>query len=206
MVRYDGRMIRLYDTISLIDLRCNYSLVLLNISYSFADPCHTRSSGHMYEMAFEDIAEVGGGYYISGSNTCRYNRATSIDSLFPDQYVTIDEGCTAQCTGCTFKETEKFSGPVQIDCLAGRCSTFTRDTFNCGDDIELASDSHGMMQTLLHGQDAASTFAGFEGVNSGKQPISLPPGCSLECSGCSRHVPGRTRNMVGKLFTFMNGV
>ena len=167
-----------------------------------SDPCHIYTSNHPYEESFEDISVISHEW----SNDISIH-ATSIDSYFPNQYVTILEGCTAECTSdCTFSPTQMFIGPTKIDCLEGRCSGYSQDTFDCGDDIEIASDSYGSFQTLLGGSNTVSTFSGYEGISNSAQPITLPANCTLECSGCSTHVDRKKRNMrVGKLFTFMDG-
>jgi len=172
-----------------------------------SDPCHTRTSDHMYDVAIDDVAVVTLGTSNDFSDTSCYHRhATDIDSIFPDQYVTIEEGCTARCSGCTFSPTELFTGPTQINCIAGRCHMYTEDsTFGCGDDIELASDAYGELNTLLGGSNTVSTLVGYEGINN-IAPITLPATCQLECSGCDHHNRGLRNRKGGKLFSFLNGI
>lgn len=172
-----------------------------------SDPCHTRTSDHMYDVAIDDVAVVTLGTSNDFSDTSCYHRhATDIDSIFPDQYVTIEEGCTARCSGCTFSPTELFTGPTQINCIAGRCHMYTEDpTFGCGDDIELASDAYGELNTLLGGSNTVSTLVGYEGINN-IAPITLPATCQLECSGCDHHTRGLRNMKGGNLFSFLNGV
>ena len=177
---------------------CDFS-----IQPGLSDPCHIYTSNHPYEESFEDVSVIT----YEWSNDVSMH-ATSIDSYFPNQYVTILEGCTADCSSdCTFSSTETFVGPTQIDCLTGRCSGYSQTYFDCGEHIEIASESYGSFQTLLSGSNTVSTFSGYEGISNSVQPINLPANCTLECSGCTTHVDRKKRNMrVGKLFTFMDGI
>jgi hypothetical protein len=74
------------------------------------DPCHTRTHYHMYDMSFIDVADVS----VDPSNDniidepCFFKYAKHIDAHYPDQYVDIEEGCTAKCSGCIFAPTDIF--------------------------------------------------------------------------------------------------
>ena len=74
------------------------------------DPCHTQTHYHMYDMSFIDIADVS--VDPSNDNTidepCSFTYAKHIDAHYPDQYVDIEEGCTAKCSGCIFAPTVIF--------------------------------------------------------------------------------------------------
>ena len=140
---------------------------------------------------------------------CFHKRAEYIYSYFPDQYVHILEGCTARCIGCTFAQTQTIrklciyfyyflyvvsnlicefnmtAGPALLECQYGRCTNYTTQSgFDCGDDIEAASDGYGSFHTpTYHGK--SYDFYGYEGIDTGMKPIKIPKKCTLDCSGCT---------------------
>ena len=106
-------------------IECEAGECDFSVQPGLSDPCHIYTSNHPYEESFEDISVITNEW----SNDISI-RATSIDSYFPNQYVTILDGCTAECTSdCTFSPTQMFIGPAKIDCLEGRCSGYSQDTF-----------------------------------------------------------------------------
>lgn len=187
------------------------------------DPCHTRTHYHMYDMSFIDVADVIVDQSKDSSidEQCFFKHAKHIDAHYPDRYVEIEEGCTAKCNGCIFAPTIQIrkwlpllrwlmhscvfcwafklpkrntGGPTNIDCRNGRCTSYTTDTFNCGNEIEEASKSFGSFQTLLDGSNTVYSLYGYEGINK-NDPITIPQNCILDCSGCSRHVNARKKNL-----------
>ena len=78
-----------------------------------SDPCHTRTQNHRYDLAFINLADVSmdsskGDNNLTEDEQCYFKYAKNIDSYFPDQYVEIEEGCTARCDGCVFAPTSLF--------------------------------------------------------------------------------------------------
>jgi hypothetical protein len=76
------------------------------------------------------------------------------------------------------------AGPAEIDCEEGRCFAHTtKNNFNCGNRIKEASDDWGSFHTLVAGDDTTSSFHGYESIDG--DSISIPQGCTLDCSNCS---------------------
>ena len=81
-------------------------------------------------------------------------------------------------TSCT-------AGVGLLDCLNGRCTEYTtNDDFDCGDAIELASDSWGSFETLLDGDNIVHYLHGYDGIVT-NVPIEIPEECTFDCSGCT---------------------
>ena len=77
------------------------------------------------------------------------------------------------------------AGPGLLDCLNGRCTQYTtNDDFDCGDKIELASDSWGSFETLLDGDNIVHYLHGYDGIVT-NVPIEIPEECTFDCSGCT---------------------
>lgn len=147
-----------------------------------ADPCHTHSAPRMYEYPFLTFSTVSDPYYES-DELCFYRNAAEINTHSPELAV-IEEGCTARCTGCTFASPiVSVSGPSMLQCNDGRCTKYVHgETFDCGRDIEVASEGYGTLSTLTDDEDIPHEFHGFEGINGS---FEIPDTCKLECTGCS---------------------
>ncbi|KAL9182888.1 hypothetical protein ACHAXT_004167 [Thalassiosira profunda] len=186
-----------------------------------SDPCHTTHRNHMnmYDWAMEDVADVSGTYNFRGANggagnVCMYRHAERIESYYPEQHVTIEQGCIARCTGCTFSRTKEIVGPALLQCDEGRCTRYTTDeNSDCGDAIEKASVSYGSLHTAVGGDNKVHILHGFERINTGNNKVRIPRGCNLDCSGCTfqpldrqpaqpatQQHPSRLRQFVDSLF------
>lgn len=188
-----------------------------------ADPCHTLRHQHMFDLAFKHVAEVSSNVVAPGGRVCYKKQAKNINSYFPDEYVTIEKGCTAKCTGCSFSPTKDIcksykifictlrqvllasltklnchaqhtiAGPANINCRAGRCFAYTDKNFKCGNAIASASKDWGSFHTLAGGDDDTHSFHGYEHINT-NGPITIPKGCNLECSRCNKVANAGLRN------------
>lgn len=170
-------------------VECNRGECEFSVDFALSassDPCHTRTHDHMYDSSFQELSFVYTDPSNDDGNPSFYRYASNIDTDFPDEYVKIQEGCTATCTGCSFAPTETIQGPAQVECDDGRCIWYTTDpNFECGTEIEAASDSYGSFSTLLWWENTSHSFYGYEGINSSVLPINIPGTCKLDCSGCS---------------------
>ena len=78
------------------------------------------------------------------------------------------------------------AGPGKLKCQDdGRCTGYSDDpSFDCGNEIETASETFGSLHTLSGGDDTVFSLYGFEGIEA-RWPIDIPSSCHLECSGCT---------------------
>ena len=180
-------------------LECSNAMCTFEVDEALgcADPCHTLSGRHMYDYPFSSISTLSRPTY-SGANDaisndglirslsepCSYRKAKNINTWEPE-LISIEEGCTARCTGCTFAgPTISVQGAATLECNDGRCVKYVHgDTFQCGNAIEAASEASGSMSIISDGEDISHNFYGFEGINGS---VKLPATCSLECTGCVR--------------------
>jgi hypothetical protein len=72
-----------------------------------SDPCHTIKTRHSFDFAFREVSDISGPQSYGGKQ-CYFKYAKNIDSYYPDQYVEIERGCTAKCSGCVFAPTILF--------------------------------------------------------------------------------------------------
>ena len=59
------------------------------------------------------------------------------------------------------------------------------DDFNCGNDIEQASEVYGSLHNIAWGSHLSHGLYGYEGINTKQKAAHIPEGCTLDCSGCS---------------------
>ena len=76
--------------------QCDFSV---DPSLGCSDPCHTLTHEHMYDLPFKHVGVVSSSVVAPGRRVCYKKEANNINSYFPDQYVTIEKGCTAKCSG-----------------------------------------------------------------------------------------------------------
>lgn len=151
-------------------------------SLGCADPCHTQTHEHIYDLAFKHVADTNSNVVVPGGQVCYAKQAKNIVSSFPNEYVAIEAGCTAKCTGCSFAPTIAISGPAKLKCRAGRCFAHTTKRFDCGNEIAAASRDWGSFETVVNGDDETNSFHGFEHIGG---RVRIPDGCDLECSRCN---------------------
>mmetsp|Transcript_13804 Transcript_13804/g.24968 ORF Transcript_13804/g.24968 Transcript_13804/m.24968 type:complete len:293 (+) Transcript_13804:206-1084(+) len=181
-------------------LECNNAVCTFEVDEELgcADPCHTLSGRHMYDYPFSSISNLSSPNYSGASDAisndglvrslsepCSYRKAKNINTWEPE-LISIEEGCTARCTGCTFAgPTISVQGAATLECIDGRCVKYVHgNTFQCGNAIEAASEASGSISILSDGEDISDNFYGFEGINGS---INLPATCSLECTGCKSY-------------------
>lgn len=170
-------------------MECSNAVCTFEVDESLgcADPCHTKYAPKMYEYPFFTFSTVDDPYYKDSSEeeVCYFRNATDINTWNPE-LATIEEGCTAHCTGCTFASPiVTVSGPSKLQCDGGRCVKYVwGETFECGTAIEAASEAYGTLSTLPDGEYIPHEFHGYEGINGS---FEIPETCNLECTGCTSH-------------------
>ena len=189
---------------------CEFDTVDLQYHDYVCDKCNLKDFMKLSDIELKfsrgyssnGMLKYSGGDTIGNRKNCLIDTMKNINAKSP---IKIFDGCELKCTGCTFNEfLETYSGPGVLDCLGGKCAF---------QDSQCPDLHHGMASASTRGwkfykavYKAPSDEFDYEpgewdlskanmdtlihyGIST-KEPLNIPQGCTVKCSGCCiRSVP-----------------